>query len=135
MSLSPTSSSCFPLRTLLGRSHTSFRKHTALHGKAELLILDVNGSSKARKFDVFIGHPYEAYAIIDPDAGLAMKPAIAKQTGMLFKDATPYPRTVIEDDLPRQDATNASPATLWFWGAIHAVISLDGTPDREYCWA
>ncbi|WQF87096.1 hypothetical protein CDEST_12110 [Colletotrichum destructivum] len=135
MSLRPTSPSCFSLQMLLGRSHTSFCNRRALHRKAGLITLDANGSFEARKFDVFIGHPYEAYAIIDPDVGLAMKTTIAKQTGLLFKDATPHPRTVIEDDLARQDAANASPATLWFRGAIHAVISLDGTPDLEYCWA
>lgn len=46
-----------------------------------------------------------------------------------FQDATAYPRITIEQDLPRQNVTDMSPATLWLWGASHS-ITLDGTADR-----
>ena len=36
---------------------------------------------------------------------------------------------VIQRDLPRQNKTGVSPATLWLWGASGS-ITLDNTPDR-----
>ncbi|KND92139.1 hypothetical protein TOPH_03133 [Tolypocladium ophioglossoides CBS 100239] len=79
-----------------------------------------------------------------------MKSAIAKQTGGCLAsdpeivpltffhdsrhfahDAVPYPRIAIERNLPRQNATNMSPATLWLWGASGS-ITLDGTPDHGF---
>lgn len=46
-------------------------------------------------------------------------------------DATAYPQITIEQDLPRQNKGNQSPASLWLWGASHS-ITLDGTADRGY---
>lgn len=40
----------------------------------------------------------------------------------------PFPRIVIDRDLPRQSPEDDSPATLWLSAKAHA-ITLDGTPD------
>lgn len=48
----------------------------------------------------------------------------------LLQGTVPYPRIIIGRDLPRQNASKMSPATLWLWGASHSITS-DGTTDRE----
>lgn len=53
------------------------------------------------------------------------------KTNMYFQqESVPYPRLILDQDFPRQTSTNASPATLWTWGATHC-ITLNGTEDCE----
>ncbi|KAM4056026.1 hypothetical protein HRG_002951 [Hirsutella rhossiliensis] len=138
-------------RTLPINVNRLFLSRRALHeAKADFITLDSNGSPTTRKLDIFIGDPHEAVIAFDKDVGFAMKSAIAKKTGMCHVSdsekmpltffhasrhfahgAIPYPRIVIERDLPRQNATDTSPATLWLWGASHS-ITLDGTPDYAF---
>ncbi|KAK2593513.1 hypothetical protein QQS21_008779 [Conoideocrella luteorostrata] len=139
----------FRTRRLNYRS--AFQSYRALHeAKAKLVTFDTKGSLKTQILDIFIGEPHEAFVIFHKEVGLALKSAITKQTGIClssdpekfpltfyhetlhFAHATvPYPRIVIEQDLPRQNTTKVSPATLWLWGASHS-ITLDGTPDGEF---
>lgn len=48
----------------------------------------------------------------------------------MFEESVPYPRLVIEQELPRQNTSDMSPATLWLCGVTN-YITLDGTPDRK----
>ncbi|KND88058.1 hypothetical protein TOPH_07252 [Tolypocladium ophioglossoides CBS 100239] len=129
--------------------HLLFRR--AFHdAKADFITLDAKGSLTKRELDIFIGDPHQTYITFGKDVGFAMNSTIVKQTGMCLAsdpekvpltffhdtrhfahDAVPYPRIVIKQDLPRQNETNMSPATLWLWGASHS-ITLDGTPDHEF---
>ncbi|QPH15928.1 hypothetical protein C2857_000459 [Epichloe festucae Fl1] len=134
----------------------AFQFHRKFHdAKAEFITLDTKGSLETRKLDIFIGEPDQAYIIFHKEFGFAMRSAIVKQTGicltsdpekiplrfyhdtlhfahvMFLKALFPYPRIVIEQDLPRQTPTYVSPATLWLWGASHS-ITLDGTTDHEF---
>ncbi|KAG6037112.1 hypothetical protein E4U41_005324 [Claviceps citrina] len=125
----------------------------ALHGAAaEFITLDAKGSLDKRKLDIFIGEPHQAFILLDREAGFALGSAIRQQTGAIRAGpashpekmplafhhdtlhfahaAVPYPRVAIERHLPRQNGTDISPATLWLWGASHA-ITLDGTTDRK----
>ncbi|KPM41956.1 hypothetical protein AK830_g4605 [Neonectria ditissima] len=125
-------------------------RRTFHDGKATFVTSNAKGSLQTRKLDIFIGDPHEAYVIVDTVVGFAMRSAIAKQTGLSLAedadkvplafyhdgrhfahDAAPYPRLILEQDLPRQNASNISPATFWLWGATHCV-TLDGTPDHDF---
>ncbi|KID59688.1 hypothetical protein MAN_10494, partial [Metarhizium hybridum] len=139
------------LRTLSLRGSRHFQIRRAFHdAKADFITFDSRGSLTTQKLDIFIGEPHEAYIIFNKDVGLAMKSGISIQTGIclasdsekialtFFHDtlhfahaAVPYPRMVIERNLPRQNASNTSPATLWLWGASHS-ITLDGTADHMF---
>ncbi|KAF5121838.1 hypothetical protein E5D57_012308 [Metarhizium anisopliae] len=105
--------------SLRGSRHFQIRR-TFHDAKADFITFDSRGSLTTQKLDIFIGEPHEAYIIFNKDVGLAMKSA-----------AVPYPRMVIERSLPRQNASNTSPATLWLWGASHS-ITLDGTADYMF---
>ncbi|RSL65978.1 hypothetical protein CEP53_003501 [Fusarium sp. AF-6] len=102
------------------------------------------------RLDVVTGDPHEAYVIVDRDVGFALRSAIVNQTRSSIvsgaakiplafhhesqhfaHDTVPYPRIILEHDLPRQSPGNTSPATLWLWGATHS-ITLDGTSDGEF---
>ncbi|TWU72859.1 hypothetical protein ED733_003317 [Metarhizium rileyi] len=140
-----------PPRTLLFRDSQILNVRRAFHdAKAHFITLDARGSLATQNIDLFIGEPHEAYIISQKGIGLAMKSAITNQTGMclasdpekipltFFHDtlhfahaAVPYPRVVVPQDLPRQNETNRSPATLWLWGASTS-ITLDGTPDHYF---
>lgn len=48
----------------------------------------------------------------------------------MSEESVPYPRLAIEQQLPRQDIGDSSPATLWLCGATNC-ITLDGTTDRR----
>ncbi|RCI07691.1 hypothetical protein L249_5671 [Ophiocordyceps polyrhachis-furcata BCC 54312] len=128
-------------------SHAAKAFHDA---KAELVTLGAAGSLTTHKIDVFMGEPHETYVIFSKDIGFAIRSAIARQTGVCLSldpekvplrffhtsrhfahAAIPYPRIIIERDLPRQNAGDTSPATLWLWGASHS-LTLDGTPDNEF---
>ncbi|PNY23786.1 uncharacterized protein TCAP_06274 [Tolypocladium capitatum] len=128
-----------------------FRTQRAFHSaKADFITIGTNGTLLTRQPDIFIGDPHEAYIIIDINVGLTFRSAIAKQAGLSLTadpnkvplafhhdsrhfahQSIPYPRIIIERDLPRQSVSNMSPATLWLWGATHC-ITLDGTPDHEF---
>lgn len=54
---------------------------------------------------------------------------LSDRSFLCFSDITAYPKTSIEQDLPRQNVTDTSPATLWLCGASHP-ITLDGTAGR-----
>ncbi|PNY18159.1 Uncharacterized protein TCAP_07593 [Tolypocladium capitatum] len=139
------------LRTVYTRPNIYFYCRRLFHdGKADFVTVNADGSLITRNLDIFISDPHKAYIILDKDVGLAMTSAIAKQTG--FSLATdpdkvpltfyhssryfahhtaPYPRIVIKQDLPHQNASNMSPATLWLWGASH-WITLDGTSHHMF---
>ncbi|EFY92276.1 hypothetical protein J3458_000871 [Metarhizium acridum] len=139
------------LYTLPLQYNRAFQFRRAFHdAKAEFITFDAKGSLKTRNLDIIIGEPHQAYIMFDKEVGFAMKSAITKQTGICLTSdpekipltffhetlhfahaMVPYPRVTIERDLPRQNATNMSPATLWLWGASHC-ITLDGTTDHKF---
>ncbi|RSL73917.1 hypothetical protein CEP54_000142 [Fusarium duplospermum] len=140
----------FPLRTLRTRVNHAYQYRRFHERKADFVTLNANGSLETRKLDVITGDPNEAYVMVDRDIGFAVRSAIAKHTEFpLAPDAEkvplifhhqsrhfvyhtlPYPRVILEHDLPQQNPSNTSPATLWLWGATHS-ITLDGTSDAEF---
>ncbi|RSM09761.1 hypothetical protein CDV31_007501 [Fusarium ambrosium] len=139
-----------PLRVLYTRMRPVHQCRRFHERKADFVTLDANESLETRKLHVITGDPHEAYVIVDQDVGFAMRSAIVKQTrSSLASDAekiplafhhesrhfahdlVPYPRIILEHDLPHQSPGNTSPATLWLWGATHS-ITLDGTTDGEF---
>ncbi|RSL48128.1 hypothetical protein CEP51_015676 [Fusarium floridanum] len=140
----------FPLRIVRTRVGQVYQYRRFHERSADLVTLNTNGSLETRKLNVITGDPHEAYVIVDQDVGFALRSAIVKQArSSLASDAEkvplafhhesqhfahdiePYPRIVLEHDLPRQSPGDKSPATLWLWGATHS-ITLDGTTDGEF---
>ncbi|KAI6465692.1 hypothetical protein MCOR18_010116 [Pyricularia oryzae] len=133
------------------RPSLSLTSRRAFHARlAELVMADKNGRLMKRKIEVTVGDADEAYVILDKEEGFSMKRAIGEQINLssiadpekvpltFYHDSrhfqhqyVPYPRLVLEGDLPRQNTTNASAATLWTWGASHC-ITLDGTADGKF---
>ncbi|KAI8713452.1 hypothetical protein NCS52_01289900 [Fusarium sp. LHS14.1] len=140
-----------PLRKASMRTSKLIYQHRSFHErKADLVTLGATGSLETRKLDVITGDPHEAYVIVDRNAGFAIKSAIIGQTkSSLAKEpekvplvfhhesrhfahhTAPYPRIILEHDLPHQNPGATSPATLWLWGATHS-ITLDGTSDAKF---
>ncbi|EEU41928.1 uncharacterized protein NECHADRAFT_86004 [Fusarium vanettenii 77-13-4] len=140
-----------PLRAVsVWTSKPIYQRRRFHERKADLVTLDANGSLETRKLDVITGDPHEAYVIVDRNVGFAMRSAIMKQTeSSLATNAervplvfhhhsrhfahhtAPYPRIILEHDLPHQNPGATSPATLWLWGATHS-ITLDGTSDAKF---
>ncbi|TQW00833.1 hypothetical protein IF1G_00764 [Cordyceps javanica] len=125
------------------RSHLWRPFHSA---KADFTTVDGKGALTTKQIDISIGDPGQSYIIFDKDTGAQMKVAAGQQAGSdpervslqffhesryFASDATAYPRITIGQDLPRQNDSNMSPATLWLWGATNS-ITLDGTADRVY---
>ncbi|KAI6351827.1 hypothetical protein MCOR25_009720 [Pyricularia grisea] len=94
---------------------------------ASLAMVDSKGSVITREIEVTVGEPNEAFVMFDKKK----VPLIFYHNGCHFAHQfVPYPRLILDQDLPRQTSTNASPATLWTWGATHC-ITLNGTEDCE----
>lgn len=91
----------YPLRTLPSQYHRAFWLQRAFHdGKAEFIMFDAKGSLQTQQFDIFIGEPHQAYIIFHKEIGLAMKSAIARQTGIcLTLDPEKIPLTFFHDTL------------------------------------
>ncbi|PQK11502.1 hypothetical protein BB8028_0003g01270 [Beauveria bassiana] len=139
------------LKAVSSRSVGPFYPTRTFHSaKADFITLNSRGSLTSKQIDIFIGDPGQAFVIFERDVGFAMKSSITQQVGKSLAsdlekvpltffhkskyfahDATPYPRIAIETDLPRQNDSNTSPATLWLWGASHS-ITLDGTKDHKF---
>ncbi|KAI6465733.1 hypothetical protein MCOR17_005006 [Pyricularia oryzae] len=111
---------------------------------ANLAMVDSKGSVINREIEVTVGEPTEAFVMLDKSEGFSIKRAINEQIGLSLtadpgkvplifyhNESVPYPRLILDQDFPRQTSTNASPATLWTWGATHC-ITLNGTEDYDF---
>ncbi|KAI6603336.1 hypothetical protein MCOR04_001738 [Pyricularia oryzae] len=117
---------------------------------ANLAMVDSKGSVITREIEVTVGEPTEAFVMLDKSEGFSIKRAINEQIGLSLTadpgkvplifyhngyhfahQSVPYPRLILDQDFPRQTSTNASPATLWTWGATHC-ITLNGTEDYDF---
>ncbi|PKY07148.1 hypothetical protein P168DRAFT_287646 [Aspergillus campestris IBT 28561] len=118
---------------------------------ADFLSHDSKGKLVTEKVPVIVGGPGEAYVLIYPEVGSALRAAAsqphvstsAASTQERCKltffhdsqyfgfDSSSYPRLYTPQHIPRQTESNVSPATLFLDGKMHE-ITLDGTEDAHF---
>ncbi|KAL4738984.1 hypothetical protein BDV11DRAFT_126692 [Aspergillus similis] len=110
---------------------------------------DARGDLVVRKVPIIIGNPGEAYILIDPEVGSALRAASPFASAsasraedrcklMFFHDSrhfgfgsSSYPRLYVPSQIPRQTESNTSTATLFLNGKMHEIV-LDGTTDANF---
>ncbi|KAE8355434.1 hypothetical protein BDV28DRAFT_128861 [Aspergillus coremiiformis] len=110
---------------------------------------DARGNLVTKRVPVTIGNPGEAYMLIEPEVGTALRAAspvastslsaddrckltFFRDSGHFGFESTNYPRLYVPGYyLYRQTEGNTSPATLFLSGVAHEIV-LDGTFDAIF---
>ncbi|KAF2158474.1 hypothetical protein M409DRAFT_33459, partial [Zasmidium cellare ATCC 36951] len=117
------------------------RLHTS---SAKLVTINAKGVPEYKAVSIWLGGINEAFALVPIAVGEALR-TMPNQSGRFPKPDThrltfdhssqafmqvsaPYPRLVLDRDLPRQSDRDTSPATLFCFAATY-TIALDGTAD------
>lgn len=133
----------FP-RTSVGPTARYFHRITT-----DFVAHDVRGNLVTRKVPIIVGDPGEAYVLIEPGIGSALRAAspFASASAARAEDrckltffhdsrhfgyeSSSYPRLYVPCQIPRQTESNTSPATLFLSGKMHEIV-LDGTVDAKF---
>ncbi|KAF2872268.1 hypothetical protein BDV95DRAFT_605898 [Massariosphaeria phaeospora] len=139
-------------RPAVRRLHTPFMRRSFYSKSAEFIVRTPENRLVTQKVDITLSaadDPYQSSFMLPVDAGHAFRASCAAQGLSLSSDSeilplifyhdtrhfahamAPYPRFVIQHDLPRPSNANTSPATLYLFGKTHSV-ALNVTPDDRF---